>query len=73
LSSLLSGRWGRWLHLTLLRWRWGRLNRELRRRLHLTLLWRLRAGPLRWLFLFFLICLRRLGDYKHAIEWGGVC
>jgi hypothetical protein len=73
LSSLLSRRWGRWLHLTLL-WRWwGRLNRRLRRRLHLTLLWRWRAWPLRRLFLFFLICLSRLGDYEHAIQWRGVC
>jgi hypothetical protein len=88
LSSLLSRRCGRRLHLTLLRrwgWlnlrllrrRWGRLNLWLlRRRLHLTLLWRLRrARPLRRLFLFllFLICLRRLSDHEHAIEWRGVC
>jgi hypothetical protein len=74
LSSLLSRRCGRRLHLTLLRRRWGRLNLRLRRRrLHLTLLWRRRARPLRRLFLFFLICLRRLGDHEHAIEWRGVC
>jgi hypothetical protein len=77
LSSLLSRRCGRRLHLTLLRRRWGRLNlRLLRRRLHLTLLWRLRrARPLRRIFLFllFLICLGRLGDHEHAIEWRGVC
>jgi hypothetical protein len=43
--------------------------------LHLTLLWRWQAWPLRRLFLFllFLIWLRRLGDYEHAIEWRGVC
>jgi hypothetical protein len=76
LSSLLSRRWGRRLHLTLLRRRWRWLNRRLlRRRLHLTLLWRWRARPLRRLFLFllFLICLRRLGDHKHALKWRGVC
>jgi hypothetical protein len=40
-----------------------------------SVLWRWRARPLRQLFLFllFLICLRRLGDYEHAIEWRGVC
>jgi hypothetical protein len=77
LQSLLSRRRRWWLNLTLLRRRWGRLNlRLLRRRLHLTLLWRLRrARPLRRIFLFllFLICLGRLGDHEHAIEWRGVC
>ena len=63
LSSLLSRRWGWRLHLLLLR-----------RRLHLTLLWLWRARPLRRLFLFllFLICLRRLHNYEHTIEWRGV-
>ncbi len=75
LSPLLSRRWGRRLHLTLLRRR-GWLNRRpLRRRLHLMLLWGCRARPLRRLFFFFLflICLGRLGDQEQAIKWRGVC
>jgi hypothetical protein len=82
-SLLLSRRWWRRLYLTL-RWRlyltllWlllslrrcGWLNLALS-----SLLLSRRARPLRRLFLFFLflICLRRLGDHEHAIEWRGVC
>jgi hypothetical protein len=68
---LLRRRLGR-LHLTLL---WLLLSRLYRWRLNLTLLSSLlsrRARPLRlFLFILFLIYLRRLGD-KHAIKWRGV-
>jgi hypothetical protein len=62
--TLLRPRWW-WLHLTLLRRRRWRLHLSLlwRRgwRLHLTLLWRRRRlAWLLWLFLFFVITLRRL-------------
>ena len=81
---LLRRRLGR-LHLTLLRGRlyltllWLLLS--LRRCGWLTLALSSLLLSRRWgrwlrrlfLFLLFLICLRRLGDHEHAIEWRGVC
>ena len=85
LSSLLSGWWRRWLHLTLLRGRlyltllWL-LSRRRRWWLYLTLpslllsrRWLARSLRRLFLFLLFLICLRRLRNHKHAIDWCRVC
>jgi hypothetical protein len=77
-SLLLPRRWRGRLHLTLLRGRlyltllWLLLSLRCWRWLNLTLssllLSRRRlARSLRWL-----ICLRRLRNHKHAIEWRGV-
>jgi hypothetical protein len=84
-SLLLSRRWRGRLHLTLLRrgrlyltllwllslrcWRWLNLTLP---SLLLSRRWLGRSLRRLFLFLLFLICLRRLRNHKHAIEWRGV-
>jgi len=58
-----------WLLLSLPCWRWLHLTLS---SLLLSRRWLARSLRRLFLFLLFLICLRRLRNHKHAIEWRGV-